>query len=262
MSTAPISSARLVDGVARIAVRSYPQLAFTYPADGSPEARAAALAHNRGVVRATSVDTWLPHFTVTNASGKTAKSESLTQSADSYRPPEFSGFGMLSVITFNLASPGDSHATSVMADGQTVYTSASRLYVATNGWQKVENNSIGYAPNTLVHAFDIRDKANAAYLGSGQVRGNILNQFALSERNGLLRIATTDWTDGSQSYVTVLQNNGEALVPIGQVGGLGHGESIFGVRFIDGRGLRRDLPTDRPALRGRSHGSHQAHREG
>jgi uncharacterized secreted protein with C-terminal beta-propeller domain len=30
-----------------------------------------------------------------------------------------------------------------------------------------------------------------------------------------------------------LQNNGEALVPIGQVGGLGHGERIYGVRFID-----------------------------
>ncbi len=226
-------SARLVDGVARFAVRSYPTMQFTYPADGTPEAQAAAVAHNRDVIRATNSDAWLPHFTTTNASGQSTKTKALTTCADSYRPPAFSGFGMLSVITFNTNTPADSHATSVMADGQIVYSSAERMYVATNAWDKVENNSVEAAPTTLVHAFDIRDTTAAQYLASGKVRGTLLNQFSLSERNGLLRMATTDASGGSESFLTVLQNNGEALVPIGEVGGLGHGERIYGVRFID-----------------------------
>lgn len=225
-------SARLVDGVARIAVRSYPKLNFTYPADQSAEAQAAALAHNRDVINATTADTWLPHFTATSANGQTGKSQALATCGDSYRPPAFSGFGMLSVVTFNLDKPGDSHATSVMADGEIVYSSPERMYIATNAWNSVENNTVEPAPNTLIHAFDIRDKFDAIYAGSGKVRGTVLNQFSLSEHNGLLRIATTDPTGGSQSFLTVLQNNGEALVPIGEVGGLGHGERIYGVRFI------------------------------
>ncbi|MDP1793691.1 MAG: beta-propeller domain-containing protein [Acidimicrobiales bacterium] len=226
-------SARLVDGVARIAVRSYPTLPFTYPTDGSAEAQAAAVAHNRDVIRQTTADSWLPHFTVTNAAGQTSKSKALATCNDSYRPPSFSGFGMLSVVTFNTDNPSDSHATSVMADGQIVYASAERMYVATNGWDNVENNTVEPSANTLVHAFDIRDKTDAAYLSSGKVRGTVLNQFSMSERDGLLRIATTDPSGGSQSFMTVLQNNGEAYVPIGQVGGLGHGERIYAVRFID-----------------------------
>jgi uncharacterized secreted protein with C-terminal beta-propeller domain len=226
-------SARLVDGVARFAVRSYPKLDFTYPTDSSQPAQDAALAHNRDVINATSADTWLPHFTVTSASGQTSKSEALTSCGDSYRPPSFSGFGMLSVITFNLDKPADSTAASVMADGDTVYASADRMYVSTTAWDSVQNQTVAPAPNTLVHAFDIRSKTQATYLASGKVRGSVLNQFSLSEHNGLLRVATTDPTGGSESFLTVLQNNGEALVPIGQVGGLGHGERIYGVRFID-----------------------------
>lgn len=226
-------SARLVDGVARIAVRSYPRLQFAYPTDSSQAAQDATLAHNRDVIKATTADAWLPHFTVTNASGKAGKSEALSSCGDSYHPPAFSGFGMLSVVTFNLDNPGDSKATSVMADGDTVYSSADRMYVSTTAWDSVENNTVAPAANTLIHAFDIRDKTESTYVGSGKVRGTVLNQFSLSERNGLLRVATTDPNGGSESFVTVLQNNGEALLPIGQVGGLGHGERIYAVRFID-----------------------------
>ncbi len=226
-------SARVVDGVARFAVRSYPELAFTYPTDSSPEAQAAALQQNRDVIKATSADTWLPHFTVTNANGSKGKSEALASCGDSYHPPAFSGFGMLSVVTFNVDKPNESQATAVMADGQTVYASTDRMYISTTAWDSVENNTVAPSSNTLIHAFDIRDKSTSTYIGSGKVRGTVLNQFSLSEHNGLLRVATTDPVGGSESFLTVLQHNGEALLPIGQVGGLGHGERIYAVRFIE-----------------------------
>ncbi|MCB1261769.1 MAG: beta-propeller domain-containing protein, partial [Acidimicrobiales bacterium] len=39
--------------------------------------------------------------------------------------------------------------------------------------------------------------------------------------------------DRSESYVTVLREQDGALAQIGQVGGLGKGEQIRAVRFID-----------------------------
>ena len=75
--------------------------------------------------------------------------------------------------------------------------------------------------------------------------GYLLNQFSLSEYKGVLRAATTDtpqWWSGrapeeSQSLVTALDERAGALVPVGRVGGLGRGERIYAVRFIDDAGF-------------------------
>jgi uncharacterized secreted protein with C-terminal beta-propeller domain len=59
-----------------------------------------------------------------------------------------------------------------------------------------------------------------------------LDQFSFSEHEGYLRVATTEVGDDEQSYVTVLADVDQALVQVGQVGGLGRGERIQAVRFI------------------------------
>lgn len=230
-------SARLVDGVARIVVRSNPKMEFAYPTDGSPEAQAAATEHNKGVVRAATADTWLPHYTATDNRGREVASKPLVTCNSSYRPPGFSGFGMLSVLSFNTENPSFTRGTSVMANGEIVYSSTKRIYVATNSWGDVRgedtpNPAIQPSPSTLIHAFDITDPVNATYRASGKVRGTVLNQFSMSEHRAALRVATTDPNGGSESFMTVLGDSGDALVPIGQVGGLGKGERIYAVRYI------------------------------
>ena len=226
-------SARTVDGVARIVVRSAPDLPFQYPQDGSPEATAAAKQRNAEVVRNATADTWLPHFTATDAKGKEQKGQAFACDS-SYHPPKFSGFGMLSVLSFNTENPSFTRAASVMANGDIVYASPTRVYVATNSWGDVTNDGqvIEPSPSTLIHAFDISDPVQAVYRESGRVNGTVLNQFSLSEYKGALRVATTDSNGGSQSFVTVLGDSGNALIPVGQVGGLGKGERIYAVRFI------------------------------
>jgi uncharacterized secreted protein with C-terminal beta-propeller domain len=74
------------------------------------------------------------------------------------------------------------------------------------------------------------------------VAGHLLNQFSLSEHAGVLRVASTrdprssgaaDRAQSeSESEVTVLDEAGGVLRPIGRVGGLGRGERIFSVRFM------------------------------
>jgi uncharacterized secreted protein with C-terminal beta-propeller domain len=96
---------------------------------------------------------------------------------------------------------------------------------------------------TEIHRFDISDPAKTVYKATGTVPGFILNNYALSEYNGDLRVASTEnppWTNGAQgtssSRLTVLRQDGSKLVQVGAVGGLGQGERIYAVRLIGERG--------------------------
>jgi hypothetical protein len=91
-------------------------------------------------------------------------------------------------------------------------------------------------PPTLIHQFRLDEGTDATYVASGEVEGRLLNQFAMSEYDGDLRVATTtdDWSFGEQSESTVfvLRPNGDELEQISSVSGLGKGEQIHSVRFI------------------------------
>ena len=93
-------------------------------------------------------------------------------------------------------------------------------------------------PPTLIHQFSLDDGTGATYVASGEVEGRLLNQFAMSEYNGDLRVATTtdnwgNFGDQSESTVYVLRPNGTDLEQISSISGLGKGEQIYSVRFID-----------------------------
>jgi uncharacterized secreted protein with C-terminal beta-propeller domain len=107
-----------------------------------------------------------------------------------------------------------------MADAQTVYASASNLYVATQRWDPATA-----ASTTAIHRFALRADG-ADYAATGSVPGSILSQWSLSEQGSVLRVASTGERD---STVTTLN---PALQRIGSVAGLGPDERIRGVRFI------------------------------
>jgi uncharacterized secreted protein with C-terminal beta-propeller domain len=160
------------------------------------------------------------------------------------RPATFSGTDVLTVLTIDLdrGLPAvDSDA--IMSGGQVVYASTRSLYVATQKWTP-EPDSPDAEPAgsfTTIHRFDTSDPDATSYRASGEVPGFLLNQFSLSEHDGLLRAASTDepvwWgmgigADESQSFVTVLDERGGALVQVGRVGDLGRRERIYAVRFV------------------------------
>jgi hypothetical protein len=130
-------------------------------------------------------------------------------------------------------------ADAVMTDAQVVYGSPQSLYVATPAGQGTAGQD-----TTQIHRFAATDAPETAYRATGAVPGHLLNQFSLSEHEGVLRVASTrepgppgDAADGrSESIVTVLDETGGTLRPVGQVGGLGRGERIFSVRFAGALG--------------------------
>jgi uncharacterized secreted protein with C-terminal beta-propeller domain len=119
----------------------------------------------------------------------------------------------------------------VAADGDTVYATASSLYITSNpDWY----TSTTSKQDTEIHRFDISGTGSPTYLGSGSVAGRLLSSYSLSDDNGYLRIATTTGgTDGSadnSNSVVVLSD--ESLKVTGHVDGLGKGERIYAVRFV------------------------------
>ena len=164
------------------------------------------------------------------------------------RPVDFSGLGMTTIITVDFDKGlGMAHSDALMADAQVVYGSQGSLYFATQRWVNPQLG-VAFLPSdqtTVIDRFDVSDPDATTFVASGEVPGYLLNQFSLSEYNGYLRVATTsrpNWWAGqpegsaSQSFVTVLGTNGNVMEPVGQVSGLGQGEQIYSVRFIDDTG--------------------------
>jgi hypothetical protein len=229
-------SARMRRSVARVVITTPPS---PWPVDYETEQA------QRRAIRHTRLSTWMPAGVLRDRVRDKRKVRRMVACDDVRKPVAYSGPGMLTVLTVDLArglKPLDSD--SLMTDAQTIYASKRSLFVAAERWfdptVSDPEQQVDAGRFTAIHKFALGSES-AEYRGSGDVRGFVLNQFSLSEHDGALRVATTDqppWRANaeqreSESFVTVL---GEKLNEIGRVGGLGRGERIFAVRFLGDRG--------------------------
>ena len=233
-------SARSVGGTARVILRYDPQWNFPFVFPQTEAAESVAEEANRAAVLNSTLDDWLPHYTVGSADSSTGSL--IVPCGDVHAPSVFSGFGVTTVMSVPIDGDFDpSESTAVMAPGDTVYASVGSLYVATTRWVDSDTFSdddewqdAWRQRRTSVHRFDIT-AAQANYEASGEVLGVIHNQFSLSEHNGYLRVVTTvggPWGDESESHVRVLSTDGDVLAEVGNVGNIGRGEQVQSVRFV------------------------------
>ncbi len=163
------------------------------------------------------------------------------------RPGTYSGLDLLTVMTIDLDRGLYSvDRDAVIAGAQVVYASQTGIYIASQRYVPSLDtpDDVPARMTTEIHRFDTSDAERTTYRSSGSVPGFVLNQFALSEDRGALRVATTEdplWMNGaqqqdSQSGVSVLRERGDKLVTVGRLGGLGKGERIYAVRFIGDAG--------------------------
>lgn len=247
-----VVDARQVGGTARVVVRSQPRLDFPYDQKGTDAQRIAA---NRRVIDKSRLADWLPRYEITT-SGRTETGQLPCDRLS--HPPAYSGATMLTVLTLDLGKPaltgGD--PVGVMADGETVYGTATSLYVASDrrGLMPLPAERAQASPaqpdepTTQIHRFDLSAPGPARYVASGEVPGWLINQYAMSEWNGHLRVATTsgrEWgpdptPTSSGVYVLNIPDGAgqavQALREVGRVTGLGRTEQIHGVRFIGDTG--------------------------
>jgi len=240
-------SSRMIDGIARVVLTSGPTgFVWAYPEGSGLKAERDAIAANKKIIEESTIDNWVPYFVLTDAAGEVLDEGPAVSCDRAHHPADFAGFNMLSIVTLDLADGlGIVDSTGVLASGETVYSSTDAMYVATNGWFDVQFLESDFdavdsfeGSRTQIHQFDITG-TTTEYSATGSVRGYLLNQFAMSEHNGDLRVASTstpNWWGrrgpDQESLVSVLRPDDGELELIGQIDGLGRNEQIYSVRFM------------------------------
>ncbi|MBV9822723.1 MAG: beta-propeller domain-containing protein, partial [Actinobacteria bacterium] len=227
--------ARLTGGTARIVLRTTPRITFPDPIGREDDDRVDL---NREAIDRADVGAWLPSWEVTT--GATTR-KGRADCARVSRPTDFSGASLVSVLTFDLSKPelGDGTPVTVAADSDTVYATGSSLYLAGDQRWRLDmfkgRAAMPVRQETDLYRFTLTGNQPPVYAAAGTVPGFLINQYALSEWDGHLRVATTNQEAG-QSAVRVLRQDGDKLKQVGMVDGLGKGEQIYSVRFIGPRG--------------------------
>jgi uncharacterized secreted protein with C-terminal beta-propeller domain len=235
-----VLDARLVGSQVRVATVSAPDVDAPSPVyNPNGEISQKSKDELRAAIAKTTVDNWIPAYTLRDGAGAQVANGRLVDCADLAHPEKFSGLDTVAVSSFDVGSSLQSRNTvGVIAGGQQIYATDTATYVSTTDWSRD-----GSAAKTSLHKFSTTPSGATTYKGSGEVPGTLLNQYAMSEYNGVLRVASTiserrGWVNSRQAtegLVTTLAEQDGALRQLGQVGGLGRqdNESIRAVRFID-----------------------------
>ena len=140
---------------------------------------------------------------------------------------------LVTLLTFDLseggARLGQWGAVAVLTEGAetTVYASVNSLYVA--------QRESYYGP-THIHRFDLSDAMSPTYAGSAEAPGRLINQFALSEYRGHLRVATTlEDVSPTRSEIWIYEVSQSGMQNVSTLTNLGTTELIYAVRFMGER---------------------------
>lgn len=169
-----------------------------------------------------------------------------------HAPSVASPTGFTHVLTLNLDSE-EVASTSIMTYANTIYSSEKSLYLAAQYFWRLPLFTDG--DYTFIHKLDISKPEAATYVGSGQIEGYLLNQFAMDEYENNLRVAVTvpiaentasETPDASTDQfrststinrVSVMAIESDVLKVVGTTQDLAKGERIFSVRFTGKKGF-------------------------
>ena len=245
-------SARQVGDTVRLVTTTSPRAIGVQPLTAGPVAEQEALAANQQAADSLQLADVLPQVVRTDGDGTVLQRGNAVGCRQTTHASSARGASTLLVTTM---LPGDglqaTDSTAVTTDGDLVYASAERMYVATSRWGTVgpvrlmDDSPVADEVSTEVHAFDTTSGTSTRYVGTGSVPGYVLGRWALSEHEGDLRVATTlqpPWTGEpgeageaageTSSMVVKLAERDGALVETGRVEGLGRTEQIRAVRYF------------------------------
>lgn len=121
---------------------------------------------------------------------------------------------------------------SVLGSGDNVYCTNENLYICDTVYNYTETTHSGgmisvtnHEQTTKIHRFSIKDDTLKSE-ASGEIKGRMLNQFSIDEKDGYVRVASTD---SDENYVFVLDMK---LKEVAKIDGIAKGETIQSVRYI------------------------------
>lgn len=181
---------------------------------------------------------------VTAADGSVVSSQDfLSEPGTIYIPSQSKGLDLMTVARFDLSADaedvGPAASSSVMGSSNDVYASAESLYVIGSAWDQTPTSggALGDGKVTHLYKFDLTQD-DLPLVATGVVSGWAINQYAVDEHEGFLRIATSSgWGRTSSNNVFVLEQNDSDLLVTGAITGLAVSEQIYAVRFMGDRGF-------------------------
>jgi inhibitor of cysteine peptidase len=166
----------------------------------------------------------------------------------------------MNLLALNVSSGQMNSITALVGLASVVYMSETSMYLTMQHWSDLGNTLFSDGRSqatTQIYRIAVRgtDMAPAA---QGGVEGILLNQFAIDEQKGRLRVATTATSSEPTSSVHVLDLE---LREVGSLDNIAPGERIYSSRYMDDRlylvTLRQvdplfviDLTTDAPSILG------------
>ncbi len=216
-------------------------VSYTWPTIADPVSVAGA-----------AVEDILPKYRVMTGSEESV--QPLVAVADVYHPVNPDGYSMINVTTIETANlEAAPVSTGIMAGYGVIYASTAALYVSSPNYDMQ-----GYArESTDIHKFSLTGDS-AQYTASGRIIGHLLNQFSMGEKDGFLRVATTESqimpmgigmlvgapgaifsapVQASENHVFVLEQASDKLEIAGQIDGIAKGEQLYAARFVGDRGF-------------------------
>lgn len=145
-------------------------------------------------------------------------------------------YSFTSIVALNIQNDVQepTHETILLGGTSTIYVSQNNIYLTFPDYNWQEDETM----KTAIQRIKIT-KESITFEASGEVLGNVLNQFSMDEYNGYFRIATTTghiartFTEAtSENNVYVLDMN---LDVVGKLEDLAPGEKIYSARFMGDR---------------------------
>ena len=211
-----------------------------------------AMKHNRDVMNEITLEDMIPQIHERVGSEIITHHMSGDECSDFAAPEDALNRGYTSIFTIDLISEDlEFEADHIVGNWPQVYASHDQLIITENAWdwwwfwghdEMMES--------TNIHTFDISEAGETTYTGSGRVDGTILNQFSISEYEGVIRVATTTgqwgrwWMEApapmenhviTLSHALDVESGKTRLLEMGRVDGIAYNETIWSARFVEDR---------------------------
>lgn len=211
-----------------------------------------AIEHNRKVMSKITLEDILPQVHERIDSDIITHHMSGDDCSDFAAPEDALNRGYTSIFTIDLISQElEFEADHIVGNWPQVYSSQDTLIITESAWDLWWFwGHDDLMESTNIHTFNISEPGETVYAGSGRVDGTILNQFSISEYEGVIRVATTtgQWGRWWMANPSPMENHvitmshaldattGEtSLLEMGRVDGIAYNETIWSARFVEDR---------------------------
>ena len=209
-----------------------------------------AMEHNQEVMSGISLEDILPQVHERVGSEIITHHMDGGDCSDFAAPEDALNRGYTSIFTIDLISEElDFEADHIVGNWPLVYSSQDTLIITESAWDWWWFwGHDDLMESTNIHTFDISQPGETTYAGSGRVDGTILDQFSISEYEGVVRVATTtgQWgrwwmanPEPMENHVITLSHaldvdTGKTrLLEMGRVDGIAYNETIWSARFVE-----------------------------